>query len=356
MARDNIRNFCIIAHIDHGKSTLSDRILELTDSVDKRTMEDQILDDMELERERGITIKARAVTMHYHADDGKEYEFNLIDTPGHVDFQYEVSRSLAACEGAILVVDASQGVEAQTLANCYLAIDHNLEVVPILNKIDLPSADPDAAAKEVEDVIGLPCMDAPRVSAKMGINIREVLERVVQDVPAPQGDLAREITRDPYQFDFLTIRDDYDERELKDALMTNISQFLMELGTGFALLGREYRLVVGKTEQWIDLLFYHATLHCYVVIEVKAADFRPEYMGQLGTYVVAVNHILKSEVDQPTVGLLICKGKDNVLAQYAVEGSSQPIGISEYELSRLMPKELRGSLPTIEEIEAELRG
>ena len=173
---------------------------------------------------------------------------------------------------------------------------------------------------------------------------------------APQGDLAQEITRDPYQFDFLAIRDDYDERELKDALMTNISQFLMELGTGFALLGREYRLVVGKTEQWIDLLFYHAALHCYVVIEVKAADFRPEYVGQLGAYVVAVNHILKSEIDQPTVGLLICKGKDNVLAQYAVEGSSQPIGISEYELSRLMPKELRGSLPTIEEIEAELRG
>ena len=187
MARDNIRNFCIIAHIDHGKSTLSDRILELTDSVDKRTMEDQILDDMELERERGITIKARAVTMRYTADDGQEYEFNLIDTPGHVDFSYEVSRSLAACEGAILVVDASQGVEAQTLANCYLAIDHNLEVVPILNKIDLPSADPDAVAREVEDVIGLPCMDAPRVSAKMGVNIREVLERVVKDVPPPQG-------------------------------------------------------------------------------------------------------------------------------------------------------------------------
>ena len=188
MAQDTIRNFCIIAHIDHGKSTLSDRILELTDSVDKRTMEDQILDDMELERERGITIKARAVTMHYKADDGKNYMFNLIDTPGHVDFSYEVSRSLAACEGAVLVVDASQGVEAQTLANCYMAIDHNLEVVPILNKIDLPSADPDTAAKEVEDIIGLPCEDAPRVSAKLGIGIKDVLERVVQDIPAPTGD------------------------------------------------------------------------------------------------------------------------------------------------------------------------
>ena len=188
MARKNIRNFCIIAHIDHGKSTLSDRMLELTDSVDKRTMTDQVLDNMDLEKERGITIKARAVTMRYKADDGETYEFNLIDTPGHVDFQYEVSRSLAACEGAVLVVDASQGVEAQTLANCYLALDHNLEVVPILNKIDLPSADPDAVAKEVEDVIGLPCMEAPRVSAKMGIGIKEVLESVVQNIPAPTGD------------------------------------------------------------------------------------------------------------------------------------------------------------------------
>ena len=181
-SKDKIRNFCIIAHIDHGKSTLADRILEQTQAVALRDMEDQLLDNMDLERERGITIKAHAVTLVYHAQDGEDYMFNLIDTPGHVDFQYEVSRSLAACEGAILVVDASQGVEAQTLANCYLAIDHNLEVVPILNKIDLPSADPDAAAKEVEDVIGLPCMDAPRVSAKMGINIREVLERVVQDL------------------------------------------------------------------------------------------------------------------------------------------------------------------------------
>ena len=179
MARKNIRNFCIIAHIDHGKSTLSDRMLDMTD---------QVLDDMDIEKERGITIKARAVTMRYKADDGETYEFNLIDTPGHVDFQYEVSRSLAACEGAVLVVDASQGVEAQTLANCYLALDHNLEVVPILNKIDLPSADPDAVAKEVEDVIGLPCMEAPRVSAKLGIGVKEVLESVARDIPAPTGD------------------------------------------------------------------------------------------------------------------------------------------------------------------------
>ena len=188
MDAKHIRNFCIIAHIDHGKSTLADRILEKTKAVDERTMEAQILDDMELERERGITIKARAVTMHYTAQNGEEYEFNLIDTPGHVDFGYEVSRSLAACEGAVLVVDASQGVEAQTLANTYLALEHDLELVPILNKIDLPSAEPERVAKEVEDVIGLPCMDAPRVSAKMGIGIEDVLERVVSDIPAPRGD------------------------------------------------------------------------------------------------------------------------------------------------------------------------
>lgn len=174
-------------------------------------------------------------------------------------------------------------------------------------------------------------------------------------LPAPQSDLAQEMTRDPYQFDFLTIRKDYDEKELKDALMENISQFLMELGTGFALLGREYRLKVGETEQWVDLLFYHAKLHCYVVIEVKATDFKPEYVGQLGTYVVAVNHILKADADEPTIGLLVCKSKDNVVAQYALEGASQPIGISEYELSKLIPEDYKSSLPTIEEIEAELR-
>ena len=271
--QDHIRNFSIIAHIDHGKSTLADRILEQTKSVAVRDMEDQILDDMELERERGITIKAHAVTLVYKADNGEDYLFNLIDTPGHVDFNYEVSRSLAACEGAVLVVDASQGIEAQTLANTYLAVDGGLEIVPVINKIDLPSADPDRVKKEIEDIIGLPADDAPLISAKIGLNIHDVMEKIVADIPAPNGDASAPLRA--------LIFDSYYDSYKGVIIYVCVKEGKIKVGDEFKLMA------TGSTFSVVECGFMRAT-------ELEKTD--ELYAGEVGYIAASIKSLSDAQV------------------------------------------------------------